>query len=409
VREFPSLARLETVGASSEGRPIELLTVGHGATPVLLLGVPHPNEPIGTLTVEFLTRLLCEDDALRARLDVTVYAIKVADPDGLVLNEGWLKGRFSPLRYALNYYRPPHREQVEWSFPVEYKTLSFSNPAPETAAVMRVMLRVRPRIFYSLHNAGFCGVYFYVSDDRPTLFRAFHDLVASQGLPLHRGEPEVPYLRELAPAVYALFGIDATYDYLADSLGTDPAPLIEAGTSSDDWLGRLGEVFSLVCELPYYTAPGLEDTRPAGCSRRDAVLAGLARAEALHAECARSFAALHPPEHRLTRSVADYIAKTPQRLAAERAHTATPGYAREATRAEELDATLCRAFYHMLYLGEVYRLADMTGERALADGLHGRIAEIEAEITQGSALRVLPLRPLVAVQAGAGLLALANA
>ena len=408
VSEFPSLARLETVGTSSEGRPIELLTVGHGATPVLLLGVPHPNEPIGTLTAEFLTRLLCEDDALRARLDITLYAIKVADPDGLILNEGWLKGRFSPLRYALNYYRPPHREQVEWSFPVEYKTLSFTTPAPETAAVMRVMLRVRPRIFYSLHNAGFCGVYFYVSDERPALFRALHELVASQGLPLHRGEPEVPYLRELAPAVYALFGIDATYDYLADSLGTDPAPLIEAGTSSDDWLGRLGEVFSLVCELPYYTAPGLDDIRPAGCSRREAMLAGLARAEALHAECARSFAALRLPDHRLTRSVADYIAKTPQRLAAERAHAGTPAYAREATRAEALDATLCRAFYHMLYLGEVYRLADMAGERTLADGLRGRIAQLEAEITQGSALRVLPLRPLVAVQAGAGLLALAQ-
>ena len=93
--------------------------------------------------------------------------IPVADPDGLVLNEGWFKGAFSPLRYALDFYRPPHREQVEWSFPVDYKTLHFTTPAPETATVMRVMERVRPRVFYSLHNAGFCGVYFYVSRDRP--------------------------------------------------------------------------------------------------------------------------------------------------------------------------------------------------------------------------------------------------
>ena len=409
VSEFPSLARLETVGTSSEGRPIELLTIGHGATPVLLLGVPHPNEPIGTLTLEFLCRLLCEDDALRARLDVTLYAIKVSDPDGLVLNEGWLKGGFSPLRYALNYYRPPHHEQVEWSFPVEYKTLSFTTPAQETAAVMRVMLRVRPRMLYSLHNAGFCGVYFYASHERPALFRAFHELVASQALPLHRGEPEVPYLRELAPAVYGLFGIDATYDYLAESLGTDPASVIEAGTSSDDWLGRRGEVFSLVCELPYYTAPGLEDTRPAGCTRRGAVLTGLARVEAIHAECARSFTGLDPPDHRLTRSVADYVAKTPKRLAAERAHAGTPAYAREATRAEALDATVCRIFYHMLYLGEVYRLAEMVGKHTLAESLRGRVAELAAEIECASALRVLPLRRLVAVQAGAGLLALAQA
>jgi hypothetical protein len=408
VAEFPGLARLETVGASREGRPIELLTIGHGTRPALLLGVPHPNEPIGTLTLEFLCRLLCEDDELRRRLDVTAYALKVADPDGLTLNEGWFKGRFSPLRYALNYYRPPHAEQVEWSFPVEYRTLRFTRPCPETAVVMRVMERVRPRFFYSLHNAGFCGVYFYVSHDRPRLYPELHGLVADHGLPLHRGEPEVPYLRTLAPAVYALFGIDETYEYMARTLGEDPAPLIEAGTSSDDWLKRVCDAFSLVCELPYYTAPALEDTAPAGVGRREAILDGLARADALRAESARSFAQIagQAPDHRLTRSVADYLRKTPKRLAAERANAEGPAYAREATRAEAMDATTCRAFYHMLYLGEVYRIAEMVGDATLADRLHARLASLAAELERESQLRVLPLRPLVAVQAGAGLLAL---
>jgi len=115
VAAFPGLVRRETIGRSAEGRPIELLIIGHGRHPALLVGVPHPNEPIGTLTLEFLCRLVCEDAAVRARLDATLYVIKVADPDGLVLNEGWLKGGFSPARYALHYYRPPHREQVEWA------------------------------------------------------------------------------------------------------------------------------------------------------------------------------------------------------------------------------------------------------------------------------------------------------
>ncbi len=93
---FPGMARLETVGASAEGRPIELLTVGHGRRPVLLVGVPHPNEPIGTLTIDFLCRLLCEAAGLRTRLELPLYAIPVADPDGLVLNESvgrWTSGR----------------------------------------------------------------------------------------------------------------------------------------------------------------------------------------------------------------------------------------------------------------------------------------------------------------------------
>jgi hypothetical protein len=218
----------------------------------------------------------------------------------------------------------------------------------------------------------------------------------------------VPYLRQLAPAVYQLFGVDETYDYLASTLGEDPAALIEAGTSSDDWLKRICSAFSLVCELPYYTSPTLEDARPAGTSRREAAIAGLARAERLHAECARAFARLggRAPDHRLTRSVADYVAKTPRRLAAARAHAAGADYAREATRAEALDATVCRAFYHFLYLGEVYRVAELMRETALAGELEARIGEVAAEIERESELRVLPLRSLVAVQAGAALLAL---
>jgi Zinc carboxypeptidase len=411
VAEFPGVARLETVGASAEGRPIELLTVGHGRRPVLLIGVPHPNEPIGTLTIDFLTRLLCEDEALRARLDVTLFAVPVADPDGFVLNQGWFKGTFSPLRYALEFYRPPHREQVEWSFPVDYKTLRFTTPAPETATVMRVMERVRPEMFYSLHNAGFCGVYFYVSHDRPPLFRRLHELVASQRLPLHRGEPEVPYLKTLAPAVYELFSIEDTYDYLARTLTEDPASVIEAGTCADDWLKRVGgDPFSLVCELPYYTSPALDDTSPAGVTRREAVLSGTARELDLVGETAAWFGRIadRVPDHRLTRSVRDYLAKAPRRLAADRANVETPPYARPATRAEAMDATVCGLFSHALYLGEVHRLATMVGAGDVADPIRERVGALTAEVERASELRVLPLRPLVTVQAGAGLLALAG-
>jgi len=273
---------------------------------------------------------------------------------------------------------------------------------------MRAMERARPRFFYSLHNAGFCGAYFYASHRAPALFHAFAALVASQGLPLHRGEPEVPYLRTLAPGVYAQFGVAETYEYLARTLGGDPAPHIDAGTSSDDWLARVCDAFSLVCELPYYTAPGLADTAPAGVSRREGLRAGLAREEALLAECAAAFAAIaaRAPDHRLTRSVADYLRRSPARLAADRAEIEQPVYGREATRAEALDAAVCKPFYRLLYLGEVFRLAGMVGETALAATLRARIETLAAEMARESELSVLPLRPLVAAQAGAGLLAL---
>jgi hypothetical protein len=114
------------------------------------------------------------------------------------------------------------------------------------------------------------------------------------------------------------------------------------------------------------------------------------------------------PDHRLTRSVRDYLAKAPKRLAAERANAEAREYARTATRAEAMDATLCSVFYHTLYLGEVHRLARMVAAADVADAARARLTALAAEVERESALRVLPLRPLVSVQAGAGLLALAN-
>jgi hypothetical protein len=139
------------------------------------------------------------------------------------------------------------------------------------------------------------------------------------------------------------------------------------------------------------------------------VLAGTARELALHGETAAFFEtiAVRAPDHRLTRSVCDYLVKAPKRLAAERANALSPEYDRRATRAEVMDATVCSVFYHALYLGEVRRLAVLVGAANLAGTIRERLAAISAEVERESALRVLPLRPLVAVQAGAGLLALA--
>lgn len=410
VEEFPEVARLEVVGTSTEGRPIELLAIGCGSRNALLLGVPHPNEPIGTLTLEFLSRLLCEREDLRQELDYTFFIVKVADPDGLALNKGWLKGVFSPLKYALNYYRPPHQEQVEWGFPVRYKTLHFITPPAETRVVMQLMEKYRPTFFYTLHNAGFCGVYFYISHRLPALFQQLHQLVAAQELPLHRGEPEVPYIQEWDQAIYPLFGVQESYDFLERTLGEDPAPYIAAGTSSDDFLKNIvAGALSLVCELPYYTDPALEDGAPARVSRREALAEGISRAESIFRLVEKHLLALKAelPQGRLFRSVADYVQKTPKRLAAQKKEIEAPEYAREATRAQAFDATVCRSFYPSLYLGEVYRLAKTIGEEERAQEIRSHLEEIMERISAESDIRILPLRKLVAVQAGSGLLAMA--
>jgi hypothetical protein len=409
ARRFPKLVTLQTIGTSTEGRPIELLTIGSGKRKALLIGTPHPNEPIGTLTLEFLSRRLCEDDDLRDELDYTFLIIKCADPDGTLLNEGWFKQPFSPLTYALNFYRPPAREQIEWSFPVHYKTLHFTESCPETRAVMGVMEEHRPTFLYSLHNAGFCGAYFYVSRPLPGLFPRLRRVVASQRLAMHRGEPEAPYVKTFEEGIYGLFGVQERYDYLARNLDEDPAPAIEAGTSSDDYLKTLTAGFSIVCEVPYYFDSVLQNASPAGISRREAMLQGVFRVDSIYHDIREYFGIVGrgAPRDRLYRSVDDYVKKAPKQLAALKREVEAPQYAREATRAEAFDSTVCRVFHHMLYLGEVYRLAVARGSEEVARIVRRRLEDISGQIANQSDVHAVPLQTVVAIQVGTGLHALA--
>ena len=50
----------------------------------------------------------------------------------------------------------------------------------------------------------------------------------------------------------------------------------------------------------------------------------------------------------------------------------------------------------------------LAGDRGLAERIDVRLEALAADLVRASTLRVLPIRPLVAVQAGAGLLAVAS-
>jgi len=263
------------IGESTEGDPIHALKIGDGPRNALLFGFPHPNEPIGSMTLEYLSRRLAEDDSFREETGYTWYIVKCIDPDGARLNEGWFKGKFTPLRYALNYYRPPGKNQVEWTFPIDYKTLHFHIPLPETRALMALIDAHRPTFMYSLHNAGFCGVYWYLGEELPSLYPELHGLVRDQGLPLHMGEPETPFIEKLDDAIFRMFGAEESYDFTAKHTDEDPAKLRESGTSSHGYLRSVCDGFTLVCEMPYYFDKRVTDNAPSEIGRREAVLEGI--------------------------------------------------------------------------------------------------------------------------------------
>ena len=181
--QYPDVVQALEIGQSRRGEPIEGLKIGDGTRTALLFAMPHPNEPIGSMMLEFLAARLAEDQALRESLGYTWYLIKCIDPDGTRLNEGWFQGPFTVKNYARHYYRPPSFQQIEWTFPVDYETLHFDSPLPETQALMSLIEEIRPDFIYSLHNSGFGGAYFYISEEAPGLYERFYSMVEGQDLP----------------------------------------------------------------------------------------------------------------------------------------------------------------------------------------------------------------------------------
>ncbi len=225
---------LKEIGKSKEGRTLNCLKIGEGKENVLLFAFPHPNEPMGSMSLEFLSQFLAKNPEFTKKTGYTWYLIKAIDIDGAILNEGWFKGKFTPLKYAKNYYRPAPYEQVEWSFPINYKKLKFDSPAPETQALIHLIQKIKPKFLYSLHNSGFGGVYFYISYGIGNLYDDLVNFVKREHLPLHLGEPEAPYIRKLHDGIFQMFGVQGQYDYLESNDIENPQEFIKNGTSSYD-------------------------------------------------------------------------------------------------------------------------------------------------------------------------------
>ena len=207
AKDYPDVVTVTEVGRSRWNHPIYCLKIGSGSQNALMYGTPHPNEPIGAMMLEFFSRELAENEELRRELDYTFYIIKSSDPDGTSLNEGWFKGPFTISHYQRNFFRPAFAQQVEWSFPIDYKTLHFHAPIPETKALMELIDQKKPTFIYSLHNAGFGGCYWYLTDGDEALYKALYRQPALEKVPLNLGEPEAPYCEEFYPGMYRMLGV----------------------------------------------------------------------------------------------------------------------------------------------------------------------------------------------------------
>lgn len=414
---------LKEIGKSRGGRTIYCLKIGEGKENALLFAFPHPNEPIGSMTLEFLSQFLAKNPEFVKKTGYTWYLIKAIDIDGAILNEGWFKGEFNPLKYAKNYYRPAPYQQVEWSFPINYKKLKFETPAPETQALMHLIQKIKPTFMYSLHNSGFGGVYFYISYGIGTVFKNLVDFVNRERLPLHLGEPETPYIKKLHDGIFQMFGVQGQYDYLESNGIENPQEFIKNGTSSFDYLKSLvsEKNFTLVCEMPYFYHNSIGDNSLTEFERRELRMESLVYQKEIAIEMKKNFRHLKKFCDKSTRiytAVEEFIRIMRPDLELEINLTKTsPEYDGKATVSQAFDLNVAAKYYKLLTISMVVRLCEEAISihpenkveiKEIKNDLERWIEQKINDLLFNIKFEVIPIQKLVRVQVGSALITLEN-
>ncbi len=415
---------LKEIGKSREGRTIYCLKIGEGKENVLLFGFPHPNEPIGSMTVEFLSRYLAENPEFTKETGFTWYLIKAIDIDGAVLNEGWFKGKLDPIKYAKNYFRMAPFDQIEWSFPIKYKKLKWETPLPETQVLMRLINELKPKFMYSLHNSlGFGGVYFYVTREVGDMFYELIEFIKKEDLPLHLGEPEIAFRIVLHKAIFQNGGIQQQYDFLEVSGIEDPQKVIDTGTSSWDYLrnNEGEESFTLVCEMPYFYSNSIENTSLTEFERRDLRLKSLEYNKKIFKHSKKFFGYIKKYCDKSTliyRAVEDFFRRTRTSLnfATNKAKSSSI-YDGKATVAQAFDSNIANRFYFLTDISMVARLYEEAKLNhpdnydeivELKNNLDNWIEKEVNKLLSGIKYEVIPIQKLVRVQIGSAFITLKN-
>jgi hypothetical protein len=400
----PDQVTLREVGRSRAGDAIQLLSIRpqRARGDLLVIGQPHPNEPIGMATIKVLgQRLLADPDALNAT-GINWHFIPCADPDGTRLNEGWFAGPFTREHYSRHFYRPGGETQVEWTFPFSTDGFSVDKPLPETVALMAAIDEVRPTVMASLHNAELGGAYFYAHEGGAPFYQRLIALCEEQDIPLHVGEPEFPLSTVFATAIYSVPTADQMHQ-LALALGIDPAAVV-TGRSSLDYARKYREPVGVVVELPYWRDDRAADVSEdsSGRSRRDIVVNEIDAQAGSTAKIRNLFDQAAPlPPSPFSDAVRSFLELEESGYGEERRQQALtdPDYNRPATVAEAFSIRDDHHAARLRLLGMLLRgLPDGAPVSAECGRLFDEWCDEAAAFGEAE---VIPIRNLVAVQAGA--------
>ncbi|MFG3227563.1 M14 family zinc carboxypeptidase [Kitasatospora sp. NPDC048194] len=242
----PDRCRLREVGRSRAGRPLLLLSVDRGPRAVLVVGGPHPNEPVGTAAAVRLAEVLLERPA---RPGLSWHLLLCLDPDGAALNAGWLDGPLTMGRHYEHFFRPAFEEQPEL-LPAPG---SGRAPMPESLALTRLIDELRPFLQCSLHGVDFGGTFVQLTGPVPGLSERFARSADRAGLPLDVDSYDAVGWASPAPGTY-----------LMPQLGSGRASRAlpdEPELSTWSYPARYGGI-TAVLEVPMWAVDAVGDAGP---------------------------------------------------------------------------------------------------------------------------------------------------
>lgn len=272
VRAAPGLLRLDQVGRSRAGRPLWLLSAGHGERHILAVAGAHANEPVGGASALRLAALFARRPEMLERLGCAWHFLLCLDPDGAALAHGWQPEEPEPSLTECHrfFYRPAFACQPE-SLPMPP-----GEPLPESATLVRLLDELRPTAQFTLHGIEFGGAFVMMTREVPGAADAFRETAAQLRIPVDRHPVDGPDWRLDPPGVLVL----------PDGHGEgerDPSGFVAEST----WFypRRHGTLTTLI-ETPAWAVPSVSDARPVTDPDREAARLGevlLGRSEELAA------------------------------------------------------------------------------------------------------------------------------
>ena len=185
-----SLAKLEVLGSTLDGRDLEMLTIGTGERKLWFIARQHPGETMGEWWMQgFLARLLDRSDSLATKLrsQATFYVVPNMNPDGAI------RGHLRTNACGANLNR-------EWAPSGEYQAPSMER-SPEVFNVLKKLDATGCDLFVDVHG----------DEELPHIFLA--------------GEMGIPNWSERHAELYRLF-VEA-------QLKADPSFQLEHGYGND--------------------------------------------------------------------------------------------------------------------------------------------------------------------------------